>query len=212
MSKLMIGLLVAIVALCGPAAMGVLATPTVDGTVGTGEYENVVTDIPDYGTDFRNTGLDMATNQFDDDDDWGYLAVTVVSPPIRTEGDPWSFLGISVFSIMFYSDIAATTPCYYLEVEMIGDYTEVELWEYTASGWDDVDLDPSDYAVAVDSALELKISKDVLDTEVIESFHSQLDGTGAWQDDQIGPGLIPEPATLLLIGAGCIGLLRRRRR
>jgi len=205
-------MIVAIVGFCGPAAMGVLATPTVDGTVGAGEYEYVITDNPDYGTDFYNTGLDMDTNQFDDDDDWGYLAVTAVSPPIRTEGDPWSFLGISVFSIMFYSDGAATTPCYYLEVEMSGDDTEVELWEYTGSGWDDVDLAPSDYAVAVDSALELKISKNVMDTEVIESFRSQLDGTGAWQDDQIGPQLIPEPATLLLIGAGCFGLLGRRRR
>jgi len=212
MNKLTIGLMVAIVSFCGPAAIGVLATPIVDGTVGAGEYEIVITDDPDYGTDFYNTGLDMATNQFDDDDDWGYLAVTVVSPPIRTEGDPWSFLGVTVFSIMFYSDVAATTPCYYLEVEMIGDETGVELWEYTASGWDEADLDSDDYAVAVDSALELKISKDVLDTEVIESFHSQLDGTGAWQDDQMGPEVIPEPATLLLIGAGFLGLLRRRSR
>ena len=77
-------MIVAIVGFCGPAAMGVLATPIVNGTVDAGEYEIVITDNPDSGTDYHNTGLDMATNQFDDDDDWGYLAVTVVSPPIRT--------------------------------------------------------------------------------------------------------------------------------
>ena len=193
---------------CASAA---LASPTVDGTVAGSEYGIVVNDVAgETGYDFYNTGLDIATMQFDDVGSSAYMALTVVSEPIDINGDPTSFLGATGLAVMFYSNDAGTIPSYYLEVTMQSSSVDVELMRFTGTGWVDVALGAGDYDVAVGSALELRLASTVFNPDDAGYFRAQLDGTGSWDDDQL-EGIIPEPMTLALLGLGGIGVLLRRR-
>ena len=68
------------------------------------------------------------------------------------------------------------------------------------------------YGTTIGNALELRI--DQLKMPNLDSqpyVRIQLDGTGEWDDDQL-EGVVPEPATVGLIGMGLVTALVARRR
>lgn len=199
-----------VVAFCVSSA---LATPVINGDVASNEYDIVVDDATgEEACDFHDTGLDIETMQFDRDNDWAYMAMTVVSEPFDTDGDPTSFFGETSVLVMFYSDDDGNDSSYFLEINIMGTDIEVELMHYNGSTWDDVTLADADYDIEVGDALELRLASGVFNPDNAQSFSARLDGDGNWDDDIMDHNLIPEPATLALLGIGGIGVLIRRRR
>jgi len=209
--------LLAAVVVSAFVAQSALATPVIDGVVNVGEYDFFVQDTPnEVAMDYFNTGLDIDTVYFDEDANWYSLAVTVVAPPLDTDGEPTSFLGETIFIAMLVDDGSSGNdphPAYLLGVDMSGTSVEVELEQFVGGTWQDVPLNDPDYDVAVGDALELRISADLLANLPEDALcQAQLDGTGMGQDDQVQGIIVPEPGALALLGLGTIGLLLRRRR
>jgi len=195
-----------------------LASPTLDGSVGAGEYTVVLNDTPNETTKpFYNTGLDMSTVQFDQDGTWNYMALTVVSPPVDINGGPLSIDEQTIFRMFFY-DHTGTTKAYRLAVTMDAggvSLSSLTLDSWTGTAWATVSLLPADYAVTLgtsNTALEAKILQSKMSSLATDPYvRAQLDDTGDWADDSL-EGVVPEPATLGLMGLGVVGLILRRRR
>ena len=134
-----------------------------------------------------------------------------VDEPIDPNGDPSSGLFKSIFWAIFY-DNAGVVPEYLVVVDMAGGTPDLTLTEWNGGGWDVVALTGSEYDATIGNALELRI--DQLKMPNLDSqpyVRIQLDGTGEWDDDQL-EGVVPEPATVGLIGMGLVTALVARRR
>jgi hypothetical protein len=193
-----------------------LASPTLDGSVGAGEYSVVLNDTPSETTmPFYSTGLDISTVQYAQDGTWNYMALTVVSPPVDINGGPTSIDEQTIFRTFFY-DHTGATKVYRLAVTMdAGGVSSLTLDSWTGAAWAAVSLLPADYAVTLgagNTALEAKILQSKMSGLGVDPYvRAQLDDTGDWADDSLA-GVIPEPATLGLMGLGLAGLILRRRR
>jgi hypothetical protein len=207
------GLAVCSLLLALGASASASVMPTLDGTVNPGEYAFTLNDTPaETGMAFYNTGLDISALQFSTDLTWGYMALTVVAPPLDTNGSPLSLRHKTDFWTIF-SNAAGTTPLYYLDVVMnSGGVESVSLEHFDGVSWLPIALTPgTDYEYALGSALEIKFLVGTLGLPPSAfSVTSQLDDTGGWPDDQI-TGVVPEPLTLSLMGLGAAGLWLRRR-
>lgn len=195
------------------AGSAALAAPIVDGNVTLSEYQVILNDVsPETAESFFNTGLDIKDLQFDQDATWNYMALTVVVPPLDTNGGPTSRRFETDFWAIFY-DTSGTTPSYYVDVLMnASGVKQFTLEEYVAGVWVPVLLTPADYSVAIGNALELKIlGSKMPNLAAMPYVFAQLDDTGRWNDDQI-EGVIPEPATLGLMGLGVAALAAGRRK
>jgi hypothetical protein len=203
---------VALVGLPGVA----LGSPTLDGSVGAGEYSVVLNDTPNETTmPFYNTGLDMSTVQFAQDGTWNYMALTVVAPPIDINGGPTSIDEQTIFRTFFY-DHTGATKVYRMAVTMdAGGAPSLTLDSWTGTAWATVSLLSGDYAVTLgpsNTALEAMILQSKMSSLGTDPYvRAQLDDTGDWADDSLA-GVLPEPATLALMGLGVVGLILRRRR
>jgi len=201
-----------VVALASPA----WAAPIINGTVGATEYQTVLNDAaPENTREFYDSGLDIGALHYDTatdgGTDWYWLGLTVVDEPIDTNGDPSSGLFKSIFWAIFY-DNAGVVPDYLVVVDMAGGTPDVTLTEWNGGGWDVVALTGTDYDATIGNALELRIDQDKMPNLDSQPYvRIQLDGTGEWDDDQLG-GVVPEPATIGLIGMGLVTALVARRR
>jgi len=203
--------LVGVMSLASP----VWAAPMIDGNVGGAEYVTVLNDVAENTKDFFNTGLDIDTLHFDASADagtnWYWLAMTAVNPPVDSNGDPTSLLFKSIFWTIFY-DNAGTTPDYMVVVDMAGGTPDLTLAEWNGGGWTTVALAAADYDISLVNALELRIDQVKMpNLDAAPYVRSQLDGTGQWDDDQLG-GVVPEPATIALMGLGLAAALIKRRK
>ncbi len=199
---------------CGVAgfASSVWASPTVDGTVNGGEYSAVLNDTaPETTADFFNTGLDIQALHFDNSSGSYWLGLPVVSAPIDTNGDPTSFLFRTIFNLVFF-DNSGTTPSYLVAVDMSGVTVSVGLAAWSGALWTPVALAGSDFDVSVVNGLELRIDQSKMGSLAANPYvRSQLDGVGSWDDDQLA-GVVPEPASLALMGLGGLATFVARRR
>ena len=200
-----------VVALASPAWGSLM----IDGNVASGEYQTVLNDAaPEDTREFYDTGLDIDAFHFDAaaaGADWYGMGLTVVKEPIDTNGDPSSRLFKSIFWAIFY-DNTGVMPDYMVVVDMAGGTPDVTLTEWDGGGWDVVALTSSDYDAAIGNALELRIDRDKMPNLDDQPYvYMQLDGTGGWDDDQL-EGVVPEPATIGLMGLGLLAVLVKRRR
>ena len=197
---------------CGVAgfASSVWAVPIVDGNVGGGEYSVVLNDTaPETTDDFFNSGLDIQALHFDNSSGSYWMGLPVVNPPIDTNGDPTSFLFMTIFDLIFF-DNSGTTPSYLVAVDMSGATVSVALAAW-GPGWTPVPLLASDFNVSVANGLELRINQSKMGSLAANPYvRAQLDGVGSWDDDQL-VGVVPEPATLSLLALGGLAMLARRR-
>ena len=203
----------------------VWASPIADGTIGTGEYSYPpLVDASEPAADFYNSGLDIDKVYFDDDGSSRFMGLTVVAPPFDVNGSPSSFAQTTGVALYFYDNQTDVMPKVYMALNFTAGGFQDDLSfirEWNGSSWEqtlfaDLTAGPTDdYEVGTASAMEISICRDVFevyDGDVWPGYlRLQLDDTGFQQDDQL-EGMIPEPATavILLIGAGGI-LLRRRR-
>jgi len=195
-----------IVAVASPA----WASLMIDGSVGVGEYTYNLPDFaPEVTEDYFNTGLDIDTLYFDHSGGYYWLGLTVIAPPIDPNGDPTSILDETWFGITFL-DAPGGNALHSLlaRVREVGGTPTV-----TQVILDGSILAAANYDAAVVGALEVRVNQAVMPNMVANPYvESQLDGTGNWRDDQL-QGLVPEPATLGLMGVGlAIGYVCRRRR
>jgi hypothetical protein len=191
----------------------VWAAPFVNGIVLTGEYAVSLPDaLGEAGLD--NPGLDIRTLEFDRDASWYYMGLTVNTPPLDTDGGSTSRWHETILKTILYADATGTTPAYYLDVVMnAGGVANVNLYD---GSFTPILLAPADYQVSVGvvpyQALEVAISTLKMSLISTPYVFAQLDDTGNAKDDQI-EGMVPEPATIGLMGLGAaVALLGRRRK
>jgi hypothetical protein len=196
------------------AASAANASPIIDGNVTLGEYAALVPDLDSPSGQYVGN-LDIDNLQYDVSNSYYNLALTVVSPPVDQTGGVTSELGQTAFWTIFYNN-ARTTPYYRVDVVMdSGGVQSFTLYQRSGSRWTPVTLASGDYDYAVGNAIEWRIDKSKMPNLAAEAYprvFAQLDNTGQAPDDQI-EGVVPEPATLGLLGAGLgASLLLRRRR
>ncbi|MBM4019899.1 MAG: PEP-CTERM sorting domain-containing protein [Planctomycetes bacterium] len=188
------------------------AAPIVDGIVLPAEYATSLADATgEPGVD--NPGLDINTLEYDSDASWHYFALTVVGPPYDTDGGATSRRRQTDLWTIMYADSAGTTPAYLLDVltGTGGTILSVTLDQYVGGTWVPVALAPADFQVSVGTALEVAIAKTKMALISNPYVFGQLDDTGSAADDQV-EGVVPEPATLALLGLGAAAALASRRR
>lgn len=196
------------------------ASLIVDGTVNAGEYQTILTDGNEPTKNFYQTGFDMDTFQFAKASDAGteyyWMAVTVVgplgSPAIDQDGSDSSFDGQTKWQALF-RDNSDTVNQYFVQVVMDGVGTPtVSLRKWQAGAWQAVALGAGDYSVAAGDALELRIATSKMPSLDAQPYaKTRLDDTGDLSDDAL-EGVVPEPATLGLMGLGVVAILAARRR
>jgi hypothetical protein len=192
----------------------VLAAPFVNGVVLTGEYSvSLVDALGEVGLD--NPGLDIRTLEFDRDASWYYMGLTVNTPPLDTDGGSTSRWHKTILNTILYADATGTMgmEAYYLDIVMdVGGVVSVSLYDGSSTP---IPLAPADYQVSVGvfpyQALEVAISTAKMSLISTPYVFAQLDDTGYAKDDQI-EGVVPEPATLCLLGIGAATVLVSRRK
>ena len=226
--------------LCAALLLGssAFAAPIVNGTVGAGEYDDCIADTyvfgaaDETGQDYYTTGLDIDTMCFHEEAGTWYLGLTTVAAYLPS-GSPSTSTGLTDLLVKFY-ETAPTGPgdsswLWAINIATDAGVERIEILENTLAGRVTTlvnyglrinelgipTLDPtipSKVTVAYADALEASIDGSLftIDPNDAPYFFSQLDDTGAWDDDQ-AMGLIPEPATLALLAMGGLAMLRRRR-
>jgi len=189
------------------------------------------------GMDYYMTGLDIDYAAFYRDADNLNFGV-LTRDDFMSLGSAGSYVSQTALNLAFYGDDPdlqakpAPTPLWYINIIMYGDEVDQAVLVQNPTSGDRVTMDllsglvktGSAYSFAPgitslfdasgpDDGFEFWLDRDlftVVDPDSAMYFSMQLDDLGAWADDQM-KGLIPEPATLGLLGLGAIGLIRRRR-
>jgi len=211
--------------------IGFGAILNVDGIInGLAEYDEVVDDIADIGTDYYLTGSDIKDLHWgwawdpqhpqNPAESWYTLGMRVEVPPINTTGDgtlPFPTvttfqLGIVQGGIQRYSFNA---------MMFFGNVVNVSMLEYDINGLNPVpvalDANSLQHAVHIsgdpDGGLELAVKASKFTNLTVDPFDvtGLFEGGGEDEDDII-MGRVPEPTTVSMIVLGGMAVLARRRR
>jgi len=184
----------------------VWAAPIIDGNVGGTEYAFILQDTAPETAYVAN--LDIDKFRFDSTNAYYNVGLTVTSPPVDKTGGVTSPMRRSEFWTVF-RDFTNTTDLYVVDVLMNAAGPLMFTLEDCTNGTV-VFLSLAD--VAVQNAIEWRVAKTLMpllpDHPYVEA---QLDNRGAAEDDQI-TGVVPEPATLALLGLGAAAAAFMRRR
>lgn len=196
----------------GLAFLAALAAPAsaylIDGSVDLGEYAVVLNDTPgEVVTDWFNSGLDIDAMAFGSDANWYYAGLTVASGSLTLDGGPLSSAHRTEYSMLFFTDVTMGTLAH--EIKVVTKATG--LYRVYLDG-DSLVAGTDYFASLAGGDLEVQIMKSLLTSMPTTPYVAVLlDNQGIQGDDTSG-GLVPEPATLALMGLGALGLFLRRRR